>query len=255
MKKSPTISVCAAFAGAIALLPVQALGEEAPDAPIVVTARLDDPASATASAMSLSQRDIAAQAPVSLLDSLVLLPGIDAFEKGGPGGGSYLALRGGEPNFTLVAINGVRVNDPMVSSGGGFDFSLIGAGDVSRVDVLSGPWSTAYGADALSGVISVRLDDPGEQTGAAARIGLGSGGRFELGARGHIAGKAGSLTFAASARDTARPAQWFDQRGPVGDAFCVARISARSSRSACSASMRAVKEAAFLRTAAARSLP
>ncbi len=204
MKKSPTISVSAAFVGAIALLPVQARGEEATDPAIVVTARLDDPASAaTSSAMTLSQLDISAQAPISLLESLVLLPGIDAFEKGGLGGGSYLALRGGEPNFTLVASNGVRVNDPMVSSGGGFDFSLLGPEDVARVDVLSGSWSTAYGADALSGVVSVRLDDPGEEPGAKARIGLGSGGRYELGGRAHVTGKAGSLTFAASTRDTA----------------------------------------------------
>lgn len=183
---------------------MQALAEETSEPAIVVSAQLDDPAQGSTGAVhTLVRNDLAAQAPVSLLENLSLLPGIDAFEKGGPGGGSYLALRGGEPNFALVVINGVRVNDPMISSGGGFDFSLVAPGDVARVDVLTGPWSTAYGADALSGVVSLRLDDPQDESGTSARVGFGSGGRYELGGRAHVTGRAGSLTLSASARDTA----------------------------------------------------
>jgi vitamin B12 transporter len=203
LKKSPRISALVSLACGIGLLPSQASADEAPDREIVVSARLDDPAQDTVGpAQRLARDDLAAQAPVSLLESLALLPGIDAFEKGGPGGGSYLALRGGEPNFTLVAINGVRVNDPMVSSGGAFDFSLLAPRDVARIDVLTGPWSTAYGADALSGVVSLRLSDPDDEAGVTARMGLGSGERYELGGRAQVSGRAGSLTLAASARDT-----------------------------------------------------
>ena len=202
MKKSPEKIVIAAAICALSLLPGRALADEHGETAIVVSARADDPAQdATGGVRTLFREDLAAQAPVSVLESLALLPGIDAFEKGGLGGGSYLAVRGGEPNFTLVTINGVRVNDPMLSSGGGFDFSLIGAGDVARIDVLSGPSSTAYGADALAGVVSLRLDAP-EESGASARLGYGSGDRFELGARAALTGKSGSLTLAATARDT-----------------------------------------------------
>jgi outer membrane cobalamin receptor len=203
LKKSPIISACASIACGFVLLSGEVRAEGGPGGEIVVTARLDDPAAGSVgSARSLEREDLAAQAPVSLLEGLALLPGIDAFEKGGPGGGSYLALRGGEPNFTLVTINGVRVNDPMLSSGGGFDFPLLAPGDVSRVDVLTGPWSTAYGADALSGVVNLLLGDPASGPGASARIGVGSGGRFEIGGRAHLSGKAGSRTLAGSHRDT-----------------------------------------------------
>ncbi len=203
LKKSPSISAIATLACFIPVFPGNARAEEAPPASVVVTARLDDPAQdAAGGARTLGPGDIDAHAPVSVLENLALLPGIDAFEKGGLGGGSYLALRGGEPNFALVVINGVRVNDPMVSSGGGFDFSLIGPADVSRIDVLTGPWSTAYGADALSGVVSLRLADAQDESGVSARVGLGSQGRYELGGRAHVKGNAGSLSFAASARDT-----------------------------------------------------
>ncbi|MBV1918120.1 MAG: TonB-dependent receptor [Sphingomonadaceae bacterium] len=185
------------------LLPASTLADTGSERDIKVVARLDDPAQDIAgTTRSLQQRDIAAQAPASLLESLALLPGVDAFEKGGIGGGSYLSIRGGEPNFALVVINGVRVNDPMLSSGGGFDFSLIGPGDAARVDILSGPWSTSYGADALSGVVSIRLGTAQDGSGAAARMGTGSGGRFHVGGRAFLRGKAGALTLAASARDT-----------------------------------------------------
>ncbi len=212
MKKSPTISRPIAIsrfmlglaAGMTLALPTHAAEYADEDSGgIKVIARLDDPTSDTAgTALSLLRSDLEAQAPVTLLESLAVLPGIDAFEKGGAGGGSYLAVRGGEPNFALVVINGVRVNDPMLSSGGGFDFSQIGPGDASSVNILSGPWSTVYGADALSGVLSIRLDPPGEGSGARARMGMGTGGRFEVGGRAFTSTGKGSLVVAASASDT-----------------------------------------------------
>lgn len=203
VKKSPNIWLFSGLASVIAMLPTEVLAEDAADDAIVVTARLDDPARDSAgNVRSLMADDLGAHAPVTLLDRLALIPGIDAFEKGGAGGGSYLALRGGEPNFTLVAINGVRVNDPMLSSGGGFDFTLIGSGDAARIDVLPGPLSTAYGADALAGVVSIRFEAPEDGSGAAARMGLGSRGRFEVGGRAFVNGRAGKLAIAASARDT-----------------------------------------------------
>ena len=210
MKKSPTISrrpvlspwIFGLTAGMTLAGPAHAEADSHGSG-IEVVARLDDPASdAAGTALSLGQSDLEAQAPVTLLEALTLLPGVDAFEKGGAGGGSYLAVRGGEPNFALVTINGVRVNDPMLSTGGGFDFSQIGASDVSRVDILSGPWSTVYGADALSGVVSIRFAPPREGTGARARMGGGSGGRFEVGGQMFTSGRAGSLVVAASASDT-----------------------------------------------------
>jgi len=160
---------------------------------IIVTATLDDPAAgADAPHSALESGEVSAFAPVSITQNLSRLPGIVAFEKGGAGGGSYVSVRGGEPNFAIVVINGVRVDDPLNSSGGGFDFSQLDPAMVSRADVIWGPRSTAYGADALSGVIS--LGTSREEAGAAggatggvtggARAGVGSGGRYEMG--GHL---------------------------------------------------------------------
>jgi outer membrane cobalamin receptor len=176
--------------------------EEARDA-IVVTASLDDPAAdGVGPVRTIAARDVRALSPVTALEALTLVPGVDAFEKGGAGGGSYIAVRGGEPNFALVTINGVRVNDPMQSSGGGFDFSLHDPAMVESMAVVSGPQSTAYGADALSGVIALRFG-PGEgRQGVAARAGVGSHGRHALSGQAALAGEAGSLAIAAGMTDT-----------------------------------------------------
>jgi outer membrane cobalamin receptor len=64
-------------------------------------------------------------------------------------------MRGADPNYTLVLVDGVRVNDPTNARGGSFDFSTFDVADVERVEVARGPYSAVYGGDALAGVINI----------------------------------------------------------------------------------------------------
>lgn len=105
---------------------------------------------------------IEALQPVVVLDVLDRLAGVRAFQKGGEGGGSYLSIRGGEPNFTLVLLDGVKVGDPSNSQGGAFDFGQIDPGALDRIEVARGGLSAVHGADALSGVVHLRLRNPGQ---------------------------------------------------------------------------------------------
>ena len=59
--------------------------------------------------------------------------------------------RGGESDYNLVLIDGVRVN----LSGGQFDFSRIGAGEIERVEVVRGAQSSLWGSDAMGSVVQV----------------------------------------------------------------------------------------------------
>ena len=61
-------------------------------------------------------------------------------------------MRGADPNYTLVLVDGVRVNDPTNARGGSFDFSSLDVADVERVEIARGPYSAVYGGDALAGV-------------------------------------------------------------------------------------------------------
>lgn len=116
--------------------------------------------------------------PTTLLEVLDRAPGVRAFSKGGAGGTSYLSLQGGEPNYTLVLMDGVRLNDPTNSQGGSFDFSQLAPSAVERVEIATGGLSAVQGSDALSGVVHLRLRTPvpGERS-----VSLGAGADSERG--------------------------------------------------------------------------
>ncbi|MDO6712918.1 TonB-dependent receptor [Aliiglaciecola sp. 2_MG-2023] len=104
---------------------------------------------------SLSREQIDAINPASTLDLLNRIPNIVIAENGVAGGVSFVSVRGGESNFTLVLIDGVAVNDSTNSRGGGFDFSQINPQSIERVEVYHGGISAIYGGEAISGVIHI----------------------------------------------------------------------------------------------------
>jgi vitamin B12 transporter len=62
-----------------------------------------------------------------------------------------LFLRGGESRYTKVLIDGVAVNAP----GGFFDFSHLTTDNIDRIEIVRGPASVLYGADAVSGIVQI----------------------------------------------------------------------------------------------------
>lgn len=139
----------------------------------------------------------------SLLPALNRVAGVRAFSKGGR---SYLSLRGGEPNYTLVMIEGVRVNDPNNAAGGAFDFAQLPPEILSRVDVAPGGLSAAQGADALAGVVQLRLLQPApdEHRTRVSALGDSSGGAGGS-ATCTLGAPDGGLVLSAGARDAGTP--------------------------------------------------
>ncbi len=87
-------------------------------------------------------------------------------------------IRSADPNFTLVLIDGVKVNDPNNSRGGLFDLSTLSPDNVERIEIATGPLSSMYGSDALDGVIHIIIwDGKGEAPAVSAEA---SGGRFNF---------------------------------------------------------------------------
>lgn len=105
--------------------------------------------------VTLNAESIAALSPNSIADVLSTVPGVNIFEQGGIGGLTLLSLRGGDPNFVVFMIDGVKVNDPTNSRGGAFDLGTIDPAIIDKIDIYYGSFSTVYGSDALSGVISI----------------------------------------------------------------------------------------------------
>ncbi len=153
-------------------------------------------------------------------DLLRDIPGLSVSRQGTLGANTQVRVRGAEANHVLVLVDGMEVNDP--ANGNEFNFgNLLGLG-ISRIEVLRGPQSGLYGADAVAGVINIEtpLGKPGlffegfTEMGSFATVVGGarvSGGtkklRFSLfGARARTAGtnisRPSALPFANEADDS-----------------------------------------------------
>ncbi|MEA3043806.1 MAG: vitamin transporter [Sphingomonadales bacterium] len=174
------------------------------DAPIVVTASRTAEGAATG-VTAVDAAEIARRQPGSLLEILNEVAGVRAFSTGGAGGGSFLSIRGGEPNFTMVLVDGIKLNNPTNSRGGAFDFFALDPSLVERIEVARGAVSAIHGSDALSGIVNIRLRAPAPGgTQAAARATAGSEGDAALGASLGTGWQSGGLLVSAG---------WYDSGG------------------------------------------
>jgi len=172
-------------------------------APVITVTATRTGEGEASSLSTISSEAISRLQPTSLIEALEDVAGIRAVSTGGVGGGSFLSIRGGEPNFTLVLVDGIRVNDPTGSKGGGFDFTLIDPALIGSVEVNRGASSAVHGSDALSGVVNIRLREPEiGRTGGSARMQIGS--RGEIGGGGSFTNgwSNGGLLVGASAFDS-----------------------------------------------------
>lgn len=128
--------------------------------------------------ITIDSQSIAALSPNSIADILSTVPGVDIFEQGGVGGLTFLSLRGGDPNFVVFMIDGVKVNDPTNSRGGAFDLSAIDPASIEKIEIFYGSFSTVYGSDALSGVISITTKKSQDGELAIASIKVGDNNMF-----------------------------------------------------------------------------
>jgi len=94
---------------------------------------------------------------------LKTVPGVFVDQAGGRGGISSIYLRGADPNFTLILLDGVKLNDPNNSRGGSFDLSTLGTDNIERIEIIKGPQSAVYGSDAIAGVINIITFDGNSQ--------------------------------------------------------------------------------------------
>jgi vitamin B12 transporter len=99
----------------------------------------------------LSGDDLRARGVTRVTDALREVPGAQLVQSGSFGSITSLFLRGGESRYTKVLIDGVAVN----SAGGAFDFSHLTTDNIDRIEIVRGPASVLYGADAVTGVVQI----------------------------------------------------------------------------------------------------
>ena len=87
----------------------------------------------------------------ALLDPLRQVPGVQVLENGQRGINESLFIRGGESKANKVLLDGIPLNE----IGGTVDFGGVFTTGIEQVEVLRGPNSVLYGADALAGVVNL----------------------------------------------------------------------------------------------------
>lgn len=114
---------------------------------------------APASISVVSEEELRRKPYISLIDAIRDLEGIDVGETSDKTGQKTISMRGMGSDYTLVLIDGKRQNnhgDIYPNSFGGNQFNHIPPLDaVERIEVIRGPASTLYGADAMGGVINI----------------------------------------------------------------------------------------------------
>ena len=103
--------------------------------------------------------EIARSGAQSLAELLARQPGVEITQNGGPASTSGVFLRGANRGQTLVLIDGLRVASSTV---GAPSLEAIPLSQIERIEILRGPASTLYGADAIGGVIQVFTRAPSD---------------------------------------------------------------------------------------------
>ncbi|MCG8462908.1 MAG: TonB-dependent receptor, partial [Holophagales bacterium] len=136
----------------------------------------------TAALTVLGADVLASSGAHSVFEVLTFVPGI-SLTSGAMRGGSTLALiRGGDPNYTSMLIDGVLVNDGTDQLGGTFNLEALPADAIERIEVVRGPLSSVYGSSGLAGAIQVitrRREGPLQ---AGARLTVGAADLYRVGA-------------------------------------------------------------------------
>ncbi|MGY0505449.1 TonB-dependent vitamin B12 receptor [Luteimonas sp. e5] len=130
------------------------------DTLVVTGTRSEQPLREALAATTVIDREqIERLQPASLLDLLRGQAGITLYNQGGPGKLSGLFLRGTGTGHVLVLVDGVKIASATAGMPMLQDIPLA---QVERIEIVRGPYSSLYGAEAIGGVIQIFTRQPGE---------------------------------------------------------------------------------------------
>jgi len=121
---------------------------------VIVTAnRLPEPQSAAlADTTVLTRDDIEARQARSLEDLLAGVDGVAISNSGGPGKLTSFFVRGTDADQLLVLVDGVRIGS---ATAGTAALQNLPVELIDRIELVRGPRSSLYGADAIGGVLQI----------------------------------------------------------------------------------------------------
>lgn len=190
------------------LLPAAALAQ---DAPIILDSITIDAGLSPIETQAygrantvLSAEDIRRKGVRNVQDALRSVPGLAVSSTGASN--TQLRIRGAEGNHTLILIDGIR------AAAGDSEYFLSGldTANVERIEILRGPQSVFFGADASAGVVNIITRQPGIGTEAGGAVEIGNG--WAASAHASTRSDRGGITLTMSARDD----RGYDHSGTPG---------------------------------------
>lgn len=144
------------YLSTLVLVPALASGQRADTTtldPVVVSAtRIPTLASSLSQPVTVLDGDrLRAEGVTTVAEALRQAPGLAVVQSGSYGGVTSVFMRGGESRYTKVLVDGTPVN----AVGGIQFFENLSLDNVDRIEIVYGPSSALYGADAVSGVIQI----------------------------------------------------------------------------------------------------
>ncbi|MFT3693089.1 MAG: TonB-dependent receptor [Kofleriaceae bacterium] len=166
---------------------------------IVVTGtKSEEPISATPiSTEVIDRKELESSGVQSVGEALALRPGM--YIDRGVAGTSGLNLQGLGPQYSLILVDGAR---QIGRTDGYLDLDRFGIADIEQIEIVRGPSSALYGADALGGVVDIITRTPKDGLAVDALSRVDGRGAYEERAR--IAFGTGGVAGAVSGelRDT-----------------------------------------------------
>ena len=153
----------------------------------------------------ITKDDISQKQPINTFALLNKIPGINIDRSSSRGNISSIFFRNAEANFTSIYIDGIKVNNPTNSRGGGYNFSLLDVNSINQIEIAKGPASSISGSDTLAGVINIStftsISDSDDNKNRL-DINHGSGGYYNFSLRaGNILGNYEYDLYASNSND------------------------------------------------------
>ncbi|WP_211824974.1 TonB-dependent receptor domain-containing protein [Kistimonas asteriae] len=126
----------------------------------------------------ISRKDIEQSQASSVPELLKRVPGMQVATTGGAGSTTSIYLRGTKTAQTLVLLDGHRIDS---ATSGSASLQHINPDMIERIEVVRGPRSSLYGADAVGGVIQIFTRKGHADPRLSLKVGAGSRGTSEYG--------------------------------------------------------------------------
>ena len=170
------------------------------DTIVVTGTRVPTTVSESLSAVSvLDREDIERYQASELFELMSRVPSVSFVRNGGRGAPTALSLRGNQGDHSLFMVDGVRIGSATLGSA---TLALLNTNSIERIEVVRGPKSNLYGADAIGGVVNIFTRKQTDPKSLLFKTSIGSNNTIENTLSGGFTDNQHSLSLVLNALNT-----------------------------------------------------